>query len=367
MPTDRRRPARFALAAVAGALMGASDASLVATQDMRAARMSHSSTTLLDGRVLIAGGFVTKGSPAGAELFDPKTERFSALPPMMHTRHSHTATRLPDGRVLIVGGHTDIGGPTAGAELFDPRTNRFTPTTGTPIAARADHIAVLMDNGQVLIAGGLGPDWTFLSSAELYDPATGRFTATGSMTERRESHVAVRLRDGRVLVAGGHRGRREQIVLFASAETYDARTGTFTRVGDMQARRHKHDALVLPDGRVMITGGTDERDNRGVYRSTEFFDAANDTFSAGPTMQLPRYKHRSSAVVLPDGLVLLAGGASQAEIFDPARGTFSIVGGTARMAGQFSAVSVMGNGRTLITGGYGSGTGPRASAWIVRR
>jgi hypothetical protein len=39
----------------------------------------------------------------------------------------------------------------------------------------------------------------------------------------------------------------------------------------MNIRRHKHDAILLRDGRVLITGGTDERDSRGVYASTEIW------------------------------------------------------------------------------------------------
>ena len=349
------------------ALITPSGLTLSSAPDMRAGRASHSATTLLDGRVLIAGGFITKGSPIGAELFDPQRGQYQALPPMVHTRHSHTATRLPDGRVLLVGGYTSTNEPTASAELFDPRTNSFSPT-GTPTGARADHIAVLLSNGKVLLAGGLGPGWTFLSSAEVYDPATGRFTATGSMTTPRESHVAVALRDGRVLVVGGHRGRREQIQLYASAEAYDVASGVFTHVADMRVRRHKHDAVLLRDGRVLITGGSDERDFRGgVYTSTEFFDPTRNEFTLGPSMKLGRYKHRLSAVVQDDGRVVLAGGAPQAELFDPVRGTSSIIEGPPRMAGQFSAVAPLAGGGVLITGGYGNGTGPRASSWRIAR
>lgn len=75
------------------------------------------------------------------------------------------------------------------------------------------------------------------------------------MTTARESHVAVRLRNGRVLIVGGHQGRRADMRLFASAEEYDPVTRRFTAVGDMQVRRHKHDAVLMADGRVLVTGG----------------------------------------------------------------------------------------------------------------
>ena len=61
-----------------------------------------------------------------------------------------------------------------------------------------------------------------------------------------------------------------------------------------------------------------------------------------------------------------AGGAPEAETYDPVSRTFTIVAGEARMAGQFSAVAPLQGGGALVTGGYGNGTGPRASAWVYR-
>lgn len=347
----------------AGAAVPDAPGRLTATASMSAERAAHTATTLPDGRVLVAGGFTTARSPRAAQIYDPATALFRPLPPMIASRHSHTATLLRNGQVLIAGGYAAGGEPVATVELFDPATNGFVPT-GSMNAARADHIAVMLDDGTVLLAGGLGPSWTFLSSAEIYDPSTGRSAPTGDLTVARESHVAVKLKDGRVLVVGGHRDRRAAITLYSSAEVYDVSTGRFTRTGDMQVRRHKHDAVLLPDGHVLVTGGSDERDNRGVYDSTELFDPATGRFARGPVMQRPRYKHHGSAVLLPNGRVLLGGGASEAEIYDPARRTFTLVPGDARMAGQFSAVAALRSGGVLITGGYGSGTGPRASAWV---
>jgi hypothetical protein len=315
--------------------------------------------------VLVAGGFVEMGSAKGAEIYESGTARFSPLPPMLTTRHSHTATLLPDGKVLLAGGYGD-GTTTLGtAEVFDPATSTFA-STGSLMAARADHIAVLLKSGKVLIAGGLGPGWNPLSNAELYDPATGRFSPTGSLTIARESHVAVRLQDGRVLIAGGHNGRRGDLTLLASAEIYDPAVGLFSRVGDMRVRRHKHDAVLLADGAVLITGGSDERDDRGVYSSSELFDPTTMRFATGAAMILGRYKHAGTSVVLSSGLVLIAGGAPQAETYDPRTRTFALVPGESRMAGQFSAVALLKSGGVLITGGYGNGSGPQSSAWFCR-
>ena len=216
----------------------------------------------------------------------------------------------------------------------------------------------------MLLIGGVGPGWTFLASAELYNPTTDTFAPTGNMAVPRESHVAVRLDDGRVLVAGGHQSRRDAIQLYSSAELYDPATETFNPTGDMTVRRHKHDAVLLPDGQVLISGGADERDSGGVYRSVETYNPETGTFTATQPMTLPRYKHRGTVVLLANGLVLLAGGTTQAETYNPDTNVYTVVGGETRLAGQFSAVAALPDGRVLITGGYGENRGPQRGAWL---
>lgn len=231
---------------------------------------------------------------------------------------------------------------------------------------RGIEVAVPLRDGRVLIIGGVGDGWVFLSSVEIYDPVLRSFTPTGRMRTERESHAAVLLPDGRVLVVGGHQGRRSAIEIYTSAELFDPATGLFAAAGDMNVRRHKHDAMMLPDGRVLITGGTDERDSRGVYASTEIYDPATAQFRPGSAMLLPRYKHRGTPVLLADARVLLSGGATQAETYDPGTGRSSLVTGDARMAGQFSASALLADGRVLITGGYGENRGPQQEAWLYR-
>ncbi len=70
--------------------------------------------------------------------------------------------------------------------------------------------------------------------------------------------------------------------------------------------------------------------------------------------------------MLPNGVVLIAGSAPQAGLFDPRSQMFDLVPGEARLAGQFSAVALLKNGGALITGGYGNGGGPRSAAWLYR-
>lgn len=298
---------------------------LTSIADMQAPRAAHTATALPDGRILVVGGFSEEEeSPNGNEIYDPDKGSFVPFASLITPRHSHTATRLPDGKVLIAGGYGEGTATLAAAELFDPATDTFV-RTGPFAAARANHVAVLLRDGKVLIAGGEGPGWTFLSSAERYDPATGKFSSTGSMSAARAGHVAVRLRDGRVLVVGGHNGRRGNLTILASAEIFDPATGRFSRTGDMRVRRHKHDGVLLSDGQVLITGGSDERDDRGIDQSTKLFNPKAGRFEAGPGMKIVRFKHSGSSVLLPGGLVLIAGGAPQAETYDSVNRIFALV------------------------------------------
>ena len=329
--------------------------------DMTATRAAHTATLLRDGRVLITGGLP---GLAGTEIFDPATDSFTPASNMSVARAGHTATLLSNGKVLIAGGYN--GGYLASAELYDPATKSFTPTRNMTVP-RSGHVATVLPNGKVLLAGGVGVGWTFLSSAEVYDPATNTFSATGDMLAARESHTATLLTNGQVLIAGGHRGRRPSITIYSSAEIYNPATGKFTAARDMTRIRHKHEAVSLADGRVLVLGGSDQRDGDGAYTSAEIYDPASNTFRATGNMNLARYKLQGTAVLLGDGRVLVAGGANRAEVFDPARNTFSYAAGDMETPRLFATATLLRNGKVLITGGYHPGNVVSSKAWVYRR
>ena len=331
---------------------------------MTSERSGHTATLLPNGKVLIAGGMNGNGNYHDAvEIFDAAANSFSTGPRMSARSVSHSATLLPDGKVLIAGGFN--GDYIKNAELYDPATNRFTPT-GPLTAPRSDHLAVLLGNGKVLIIGGVGSGYTFLSTAEIYDPATGRFTATGSMTTAREGHTATLLRNGKVLVAGGHKDRREAMTVFSSAELYDPASGKFTPTGDMTIIRHKHAAVLLSNGNVLIAGGSDKRDSRGQYASAEIYDSSMGVFRSVGNMNSARYKLTSAMVLLKDGRALIAGGSSRVEVYDPSRNTFGLVSGELDTARFFSSATLLSDGNVLIVGGYGEGGAATRSTWIYR-
>ncbi len=244
---------------------GGSSGSLLSLPSMSEARAAHTATTLLDGRVLIAGG-LSSGATASVELFDPVARRFSTTSSLRVPRAAHTATLLSDGCVLIAGGHN--GEWLASTEIYDPRSGTFSP--GPELTEpRSDHLAITLRDGRVLFVGGTSTGYTFLASAELLDQVRLSFSRTGAMSVARESHVGVLLPNGNVLVSGGHAGRQSAIRLYATAELYDPERQAFRSTGSMARRRHKHAGGLLADGRVLITGGADERDDRGQYRDAE--------------------------------------------------------------------------------------------------
>ena len=333
---------------------------LVAT--MHVARAAHTLTPLPGDRVLIAGGMPDGGTATRSfEIFDARRNAVVSSGDMLEARAGHTATALPDGRVVVAGGYN--GAYLATIEVFEPRTGRFAPA-GRMISGRGGHTATLLRDGTILFAGGNGDGYTFLSSAETYDPRTGRATPAGAMTLQRESHTATLLPDGRVLIAGGHRDRREHIVIYRQAEIYDPRARRFAATGSMNMARHKHDAVALADGRVLILGGSDRRDNRGRYASTEIFDSRRSSFAAGPTMRSPRFKFRDTTVALPDGVILVAGNGRNAELFDGR--TFRSVPGDLGTEWSFAASAPIAGG-ALIAGGYDDHGRKSAGIWRYSR
>lgn len=340
------------------------------TGNLSVRRFSQSATLLPNGKVLIAGGMERNGKyDASVELYDPRTGTFSATGNMSSAREGHAAILLPNGQVLIAGGSSGPDGNVATAELYDPATGKF-HSTGTMTGPRVHSAAVLLNDGKVLLVGGDGAhEDERLSSAELYDPATGRFTATGSMHVPREMHTAVLLKDGRVLVMGGSSaGSYPNSRIEASAEIYDPATGRFSMTGSMSVPRHKLAAVLLPDGKVLVVGGSDNRDWRGQHASAELYDPATGHFSMDGEMNSRRFKLIQTAVRLRSGRVLIAGGAERPEIYDPATKSFRPVNGTVGEGRYFSTATLLNDGRVLIAGGYGDDpmAGAVPNAWLYQ-
>ena len=267
-------------------------------------------------------------------------------------RHHHTATLLSNGQVLVVGGFVESGA-TASAELYDPALGTWSPT-GDLKTSRSWQTATLLRNGMVLVAGG-SHDSNATASAELYDPTSGTWSVTGSLNTARLIHTAILLPDGKVLIVGG---LDRNVRGLQSAEIYDPASGTWTNTGSLV---HKHDPgeglplplTLLPDGNVLLEGGLGEHSESSV--DAELYDPASGTWRLTGSLVTAREAH--SASLLLSGKVLVAAGLNRdlgdltsAELYDPATETWSVTGSLLQKRERHTA-TLLSNGMVLVAGG----------------
>jgi Kelch motif protein/galactose oxidase-like protein len=290
------------------------------------APIQASATLLRDGSVLVAGGGDGTGS-ATAELYDPTSDSLTQTGSMTRRCIGDSATLLPDGRVLVVCGDTShLGGTASSAEVYDPVSRSWT-ATGSIINSRIGSAGTLLPTGKVLVVGGevrapgAAVSYRLTPTAELFDPASGTWSQTGAMAEPRSSSSATLLPDGTVLVAGGtNEPGLDPTRFHRSAEVYDPVSGTWSATGSMVEGRGQLAATLLTDGKVLVTGG----DNGQFLDTAELYDPATRSWTATASMALPRATH--VAVLLDDGTVLVAGGyaggggLTTAEIYHPGSG-----------------------------------------------
>ena len=316
--------------------------------------------------------------------------------PMQQERKFHTAELLQDGRVLVVGGQDRRLMPMASAELYDPETARWS-TTGSMSVPRREHNTVLLRDGRVLAMGGLDEDRKALSSAEVYDPQTGEWSPVANMAVARRGHAALLLVDGRVLVFGG---RQISVTLLDTdsllrVETFDPASGEWSDAADMTVGHIGLEAVVLRDGRVLVTGGmtTAGAETASAAQSNTSGDDAGTTGrsprTSGPEIYYPsaeewrqsgfaRATMSHTLTLLEDGLVVQAGGFGgvlaaglpNMEVFDPASDTWQP--GPPMAAGRmFHTATLLQDGKLLVVGGTGADGGlrsaeifdPAARAW----
>lgn len=323
-------------------------------------------TTLADGRVLIAGGLTeVTGSPVtlnSVDFNDAAAGTTVGGPPMAFARYGHSAIRLSNGRVLVVGGQ-DIASinPVLSAEIFNPVTNGWSAAAAMPDGALFPGLA-LMPNGRVLATGtdtinGAG------TGAAIYDPVSNSWVAAASPHNPHSMPAVVTLPNGRVLVVGG--------ISSTTAEIYDPVSNTWTSTAPTAITDHGF-------GSVYLTAG-----GRALHVSTtldtEFYDFATDSWTAGASMFATPTEGYGAQAQLPDGRILVGGGSdlnvsvdvATSKIYDPSSNSWT-TGAPMLSTHAAARFATLPNGRLVIAGAFvspnpgvemtGPNTAPAANA-----
>lgn len=310
-----------------------------------AGRHAHTATFIpVVNKVLIAGGavFNADGSETflrTAELYDPATGAFAALPDLPGPRAYHTATALPDGRVVIAGGLSPINQAVSAiiSGLIVDVSAVDAPYADIQLGEpRAHHTATLLGdvNMLVLIGGckGVGCDTesasgtstsSFGSTVEIIDTATFNITKLpqGVLATPRAMHTAVAFPNGArglIVVAGGLNANGA----LKSVELIQVSTNTLANVysgDDLPTPLVRHQ-MTKRGEQYLITGGQTSAPG-GVLDDTAAPVATvtlcNPVNTAGACTNLenmitPRFGHQ--AALLVDSQILVVGGYVEGQI-----------------------------------------------------
>ncbi len=313
---------------------------------MAGARSKHTCTAFESGPrdnrtgVLVAGGasgsMIFPVALATTEVFDSLTRTWTLGPVMAVPRAQHRAVRLLDGRILISGGMVNapppsVGGPaTASCEIYSPATNTLAPT-GSMLQARMGHGLTVLPDGRVLASGGL-TDWTDpatnfanrcssgVSSTEIWNPATGTWSAGPAMISVRAGHSQTLLASGAVLLAGGVNGGTFHVIsgfgtieiptFTGTCEVFDPTANTLAPTAPLTLPRAFHGASLLPNGNVLITGGAASIGGYGEAAATTSCDVyATASGTWAPTATLTNgVAFHTHVVDVATGRAVVAGG-----------------------------------------------------------
>ena len=280
-----------------------------------------------DTRIALIGG-LDPNTNAGAtfvELIEPgapPSRRVERVDDAQMARTKLTATALTDGRVIAIGG---LDGTTPSAAVdeitIDSGTAAIRVLRALLTNPRSAHTATRLGDdvgASVLVAGGLDANNAVVATAELFKPLSESFSPTTyAMNTPRYGHQAVLMPDGSVLIIGGITivGGVHTPVETLELFTLDAGFTLLKDANNVAIKLPTIAGLVdfaatpLPDGRVLLTGG--RRSEAGPPLDTAFIarldpiDGSVDVV-ATDHMSSPRAGH--SATLLCDGTVLITGG-----------------------------------------------------------
>jgi galactose oxidase len=273
-------------------------------------------SALEDGRILIQGGSDAQKN----SFYDPSTNTFTRAPDLIMARGYQTGATLSDGRVFTIGGA--YSGPRKGkdGEVYDPKSNSWKALPGAkngPLLTtdhegiwREDNHAWLFAwrNGSIFQAGP--------SKAMNWYSANGNGAQLPAGTRDVDDAMCgtwVMYEPGKILTAGGapdytdsNANNRAHLI---SIGEY-GQPAIVERAPDMAYARGFSNAVVLPDGTVLVTGGQPRSlvftDTDGILQA-ELFNPATKSWKTLAAEAVPRNYH-SVSILLPDARVFSGGG-----------------------------------------------------------
>jgi hypothetical protein len=271
-------------------------------------------TLLADGSLFIAGGHEDDfiGTKT-AFIYHPKMNHWMRLPDMAERRWYPTVLALPNGDVLILHGTIDSGTNfNLQPEVWEAATNTWRKINidqdiADNLQAHQSNFyprVVNAPDGRVFYFG-IGKDTWFL------DPrpgVTNPWTAGPQLTTGARPHsygTVTEYAPGKILVVGGSDNSS------ADAEVIDLNEANpaFRAVSPMTFARRQHNATILPDGRVLISGGQSGPDlveQVEVQLKPEIWDPVTEKFTAQSALSVERLYH-STGLLLPSGSVWTGG------------------------------------------------------------
>ena len=271
---------------------------------------------LADGILFVAGGHIQNNvGLARASKYNPVTNAWSNLPNMNNGRWYPTTTVLANGDVLVVSGDVDLAttGVNTLPQVFQVATGTWRNLTSAQLAQDLYPLMLLAPNGQVFNAGPTATTRYLDTSGS----GTWSFVAT-RVGGYRDYASAVMYAPGKVLVTGGS----DPPTNTAEVIDLNAASPSWSVARSMQFSRRHLNTTLLPDGKVLVTGGTAApgfNDASGHVDAAELWDPATGNWTTlASSSGIPRVYH-SAALLLPDGRVLSTGGNDhpETEIYSP--------------------------------------------------
>jgi Ca2+-binding RTX toxin-like protein len=267
-----------------------------------------------DGSLFVSGGHIQSlWGLDDASIYNPFTDSWTQLPDMNAGRWYPTNTTLNNGDVLVLSGNIDTNtGVNRLPQIWEEDAGQWRDLTSAELSLPLYPWMHVSPNGKVFNSG---PSQT---TRNLETAGTGAWTIVGNRTFGFRSYGSSVMYDaGKVLVVGGADPPT------AAAEVIDlnAATPAWRSVAPMDTPRRQLNATVLPDGQVLVTGGSSApgfNNEEGAVLHAEMWNVESETWS--PMASMTEYRgYHSTALLLPDGRVLTAGGDFHptAEVFSP--------------------------------------------------